>query len=1124
MCLPSEKVRQIGDFGEQNSGDFEQHYDMGSATSSDDTDGYVFSVTNGDAGYVTKSPFVETRIFDKPVKFLIDTGATVNIIDTNTYNKVCSSKKLHGPTPVIYGYASKTPLPVKGYFSTDIDYKDSRVNARFYVVDSDTQKTNNLLSANTAQSLNLVHFAFSSTTAPLSTATPVVNEFCNLFDGEIGKIKGPKIKLHIDESLTPVTQRHRRVPFHVRKDVESELERLEKMDIIEKIQGPTPWINPVVVVPKKSEGVRLCIDMREANKAIKREKHPMPTLDLISDLNGSKVFSKLDMSAAYHQLELDKDSRYITTFTTHVGLRRYKRLFFGVNAASELFQNAIAKLLCDVPGAKNLSNDVIVHGKTQEEHDTNLRATLKKLSDHGAKLNRDKCVFSVRELVFRGHIFCMNGVSVDPEKIKTIMNSPPPSVSEVRSFLGMTQYVSRYIPDYATLTEPLRNLTKKDSVWTWSDHEQKSFDNLKQSLTSAHVMSYFDPDAQTEVLVNASPVGLGAILTQKGKIICYASRALTDVEQRYSQTDREMLAVVYGVEHFHLYLYGSPFTLSSDHKPLMGIVNSRKPATARMERWRLRLMPYEMTLKYRLGRDDKNPADYISRHPQNIPKRENAGEAYVNYICNNTIPRTMTLEEQDDVLQKVVTAIQVDKWNDADLKPFKMFRDELYVTNGVILRDHRLIIPASLQQKVITIAHQAHQGIVKTKQLIREKVWFPGIDKQAEEAVKSCIPCMSSYPGSTQREPINPTPLPSTPCRYPEAEIIQSTSAKVVLPRLETIFARQGIPKTVKTDNGPPCNGSDFSDFAHKFGFRHRKITPLWPEANGEAERFMATLNKYIRSSTADNKNWKTELQLFLRQYRATPHSSIKISPFEALTGRKMNIGFPEVNTHMNKREPVHTSTIINDAVTKEKMKIYADNKRHTKLYPLGPGDQVLIKQKKRNKLTPPFDPRPCTMREKNGSMITAQSGESLITRNSSHFKRLLGNHPVPEIIEEREDFQLGDLDPRPPTQCESPSPPRCLPRTTISPRRPQSSDSTPVKDPVPSPVQFPSRIKPSPIPIVGGFSLEVNTITNAELECRNKLVVDSGFLSRSLVRVNSTYKKNPNTGLMLIDKQVSSK
>lgn len=156
--------------------------------------------------------------------------------------------------------------------------------------------------------------------------------------------------------------------------------------MIEKVDGPTPWISPVVIVPKKTGGVRVCVDMREANKAIKREKHPMPTLDdLISDLNGSTVFSKLDLTNAYHLLELDKESRYITTFTTHVGLRRYKRLMFGVNAASEIFQNAISELLNDIPGVKNLSDDIIVHGKTQKDHDISLVATLNRLHDHGAK-------------------------------------------------------------------------------------------------------------------------------------------------------------------------------------------------------------------------------------------------------------------------------------------------------------------------------------------------------------------------------------------------------------------------------------------------------------------------------------------------------------------------------------------------------------------------------------------------------------------------------------------------------------------------------------------------------------------------------------------------------------------
>ena len=177
-----------------------------------------------------------------------------------------------------------------------------------------------------------------------------------------------------------VKTKHRRIPFHVRKDVERELERLENEDIIEKVEGPTPLVSPTVTVPKKDGGVRLYIDMREANKAIKREKHPMPTLDdVIADLNGSTDFSKLDLSGACHQLELAEDSRYITTFSTHVGLRRYKRLLFGVNAASEIFQNAIAEILQDVPGSRNISDDIIVHWKTQAEHDESLRATLKRL-------------------------------------------------------------------------------------------------------------------------------------------------------------------------------------------------------------------------------------------------------------------------------------------------------------------------------------------------------------------------------------------------------------------------------------------------------------------------------------------------------------------------------------------------------------------------------------------------------------------------------------------------------------------------------------------------------------------------------------------------------------------------
>ena len=431
------------------------------------------------------------------------------------------------------------------------------------------------------------------------TPMNVSEQFPKLFADGVGKISDIKIKLHIDPSVQPVSQRHRRIPFHVRKDVEAELDRLEKLDITEKVDGPTPWVSPIVVVPKADGGVRSCIDMREPNKAIKREKHIMPTLDdLISDLNGSKVFSKLDLSNAYHQLELDEAGRQVTTFTTHAGIRRYKRLLFGVNAAAEIFQNTISEILSDIAGVRNLSDDIIVLGKTQAEHDSSLQATLKRLEERGAKLNKGKCKFSVHELTFFGHVFSAEGIKADPKKIDTIVNcEAPKNVSEIRSFLGMAQYVARFIPDFASRTEPLRRLTRKDVPWEWTQQEQEAFDNIKEALTSTQVMAYFNPAKQTEVLVDASQVGVGAILAQEGKIIAYASRALTDVEQRYSQTDRDMLAVVFGVEHFHLYLYGSNFTVYTDHKPLLGIYKSQKAATARIERWRLRLTPYDMTRK-----------------------------------------------------------------------------------------------------------------------------------------------------------------------------------------------------------------------------------------------------------------------------------------------------------------------------------------------------------------------------------------------------------------------------------------------------------------------------------------------------------------------------------------------
>ena len=245
----------------------------------------------------TKVPSVCARVHNTEIEFLVDTGANVNIISDIVFKDMSdkSGITLQKPVPLIYAYGSSSPLNVKGYFHSNISYRNKVVATDFYVVESPSSRQSRcLLGVTTAQNLNIVHFAFTS----LSSHIP--EEYASLFDGKMGKIKDVKVKLHINQDVSPVSQRHRRIPFHVRKEVESELERLEALDVIEPVSGPTPWISPVVVVPKKTSGVRLCIDMREANKAISREKHPMHTVDdLITDLNSSTVFSKLDLSNAY---------------------------------------------------------------------------------------------------------------------------------------------------------------------------------------------------------------------------------------------------------------------------------------------------------------------------------------------------------------------------------------------------------------------------------------------------------------------------------------------------------------------------------------------------------------------------------------------------------------------------------------------------------------------------------------------------------------------------------------------------------------------------------------------------------------------------------------------------------
>ena len=403
---------------------------------------------------------IEVTVGVSKLNMIIVSGASTNIIDKQTWewlkkNKVkCESAR---SSRKLYAYASQTPLDVIGTFSCEVSAGSNTASAKFCVINGEGDP---LLGKDTATSLGVlkIGIGIAAVSADPKTIGGILQQkYPNVFSG-VGKLKDRAVQLHIDPNVTPVAQPMRRTPFSMRSKLEEKIKELIELDIIEPAQGPTPWVNPIVVVPKSGGDIRLCIDMRRANEAIWRARHPIPTVDEINQsISGSKVFSKLDLKWGYHQLELSPESREITTFATHCGLFRYKRLLFGVNSASEQYQYEIQTALAGIEGQENISDDIIVHGKDQKEHDLRLEKVIVRLKERGLTLNAEKCQFSMDKLTFFGMVLSGKKRKEEEEKVKAVKAAREPrTVSETRSFLGLVNYCGRFIPDLATVSEPLR--------------------------------------------------------------------------------------------------------------------------------------------------------------------------------------------------------------------------------------------------------------------------------------------------------------------------------------------------------------------------------------------------------------------------------------------------------------------------------------------------------------------------------------------------------------------------------------------------------------------------------------------------------------------------------------------
>lgn len=843
-----------------------------------------------------------------------------------------------------------------------------------------------------------------------------------MFSG-VGKLKTRQVSLHINPEVRPVAQPLRRIPFHLRGAVESRIKELENLDIIEPVNGPTPWVNPVVIVPKPGNDVRLCLDMRRANEAIVRVCFPIPTVDeLLQGMNGSTIFSKLDLKWGYHQLELTPESREITTFAVHNGVYRYKRLLFGVSSTSEQYQHEIANALAGIEGVENISDDVIIHARDQATHDERLHAVMARLREAGLTLNPEKCQFNMDRLIFMGILLTEKGIGPTEERVRAVTEArEPESDTEVRSFLGLVGYSSRFIPQFTTMSEPLRRLTRKDTPFTFGPDQKQAFSALKAALARATTLAYFDKDAPTQVIADASPVGLGAVLVQNQKGInvpvCYVSRSLTDCERRYSQTEREALGLVWACERLHPYLYGRQFDLVTDHKPLEVIYGPHSKPCARIERWVLRLQPYEFKIVHIAGKS--NIADSLSRLLSSSVKQakhEHGADEYVRFVAVTATPRALTTREVEEAsaadpeLQEVREAIATGHFEKC--KPYAVIAGELCTIGYLVLRGTRIVLPQALWTRALALAHEGHLGIVGTKQHLRTKVWWPGMDRAAERHCKACHGCQI-VDRPDPPEPLRPTPLPDGPwrdvavdllgplpsnhailvvvdyfSRYYEYDVMTTTTSEKVIDSLESMFSRHGLPVTIKSDNGPQFRSEQFRLYCEENGITHIKTTPKYAQANGEVERQNASLLKRIRIAQSEGLDWKKEMRKYVTIYRSIVHPSTGKSPAELLFNRNMRGKLPEL-IEVNTDQEV----CDRDTEQKAKSKLYADTRRGAQQSEVSVGDTVLLRQDKTDKFSTTFNTTPPKIISRTGNKVVVESPTGArYSRNTTFVKRYEGN------------------------------------------------------------------------------------------------------------------------------------
>ena len=896
----------------------------------------------------------------------------------------------------------------------------------------------------------------------------VVKEFSDVFPEELKSLP-PEREVEFVIETVPGAEPISRTPYRMApaelRELQTQLQELIEKGFVRP--SSSPWGAPVLFVKKKDGSMRMCIDYRGLNNLTTKNKYPLPRIDeLFDQLQGSQVYSKMDLRQGYYQLRVREEDIPKTAFNSRYGHYEFVVMPFGLTNAPASFMDLMHRTFKHYLDkfVVIFIDDILVYSKSKEEHAIHLRMVLQTLKEHQLYAKFSKCEFWLPEVKFLGHKISGDGIQVDPDKIDTVLQwKQPETPTEVRSFLGLAGYYRRFVQDFSRIAKPLNVLTQKNVKFEWNSKCEESFQELKKRLTTAPILTLPEGTEDFVIYTDASHEGYGCVLMQRGKVIAYASRRLKVHEQNYPTHDLELGAIVFALAKWRHYLYGTTFEIFTDHKSLKYLF-TQKELNMRQRRWMEFLEDYDCKISYHPGKANV-VADALSR------KKEVAQVAPLStkeIVKVKTHARCAGLLIQSDLYQQIKESQLKDSEyqelkNGSEQDKAKLRTDD----QGVIWFEKRIWIPADLKEKILEEGHKTpytvHPGGTKMYLNLKENFWWNGMKKDVAEYVQKCLTCQL-VKAEHQRPAglLQPLPIPCWKWDQITMDFVTGLpktrgfdSIWVIVDRLtksahflpvktqynvETlaelykgeIIRLHGIPVSIVSDRDPKFTSRLWRQLQKCLGTKLNFSTASHPQTDGQSERTIGFLEDLLRSCALDFPgNWDKHLPLVEFAYNNSYQATIKMAPYEALYGRKCR---SPINWDLEEREGVTTDQnqiinpeVIQDAIDKvqiikqrikaaqDRQKSYADNRRKDLEFRVN--DQVFLKVSPRKgirrigkggKLTPRYiGPFEITRRIGEVAYELQLPRNLTAIHNVFHVSQLKKYHPDPTHVIRADDIQL---------------------------------------------------------------------------------------------------------------------